>query len=391
MKRKGLKIAYLIPGMYNSGGMERILSTMANYLVDQWNAEVHIITTEQKGRPYFFPVSVKVKTLDLDINFYEKEKEGYLEKWYSRNRKKIVYKQRLEHALQEIKPDITVTLFGLEIDFINSLTDGSIKVGNMQFFKDFRSRYLSTHTRNPLLRMEAKMRNRQMVNQAGKLAALIVLTEKDLHDWQEVKNARTIPNPLPFTFEGEARLTNKQVISVGRLSFEKGFDLLIDAWKIIAEKKPDWTLNIYGKGNMEAELRARIQSLSLENSVLIHAPVQDIWNKYAESSIYVLPSRYEGLPTVLLEAMYCGLPSVAFRSMNDPEDILADGETGLLVEKENVSQLAQKTEMLMESYPERLKMGSGARQNTEKYQVHTVMRQWIGLFEDLIQKKDINK
>jgi glycosyltransferase involved in cell wall biosynthesis len=379
-----MKIVYLIPGMYNAGGMERVLTTMVNYLVTNWTCEIYIITTEQDSRPYFFDISPKIIKKDLNINFYKKEKENLFEKWFSRTYKKNIYKKRLTQALKEIKPDITVTFFGLDIDFINSIDDGSIKIGNMQFFRDFRSRFLNVRTGNPILRWDARNRNRLLEREAKKLTMFTVLTDKDREVWGNPKNIRTIPNPLPFSFKGNANMENKEVISVGRLSIEKGFDMLINAWHIVSKKHKDWKLTIYGQGHLEPALREQIRQLGLENSLItIHRWVNNIWEKYAASSIYVLCSRYEGLPTALIEAMSCGIPSVAFRCMNDPEDLISDGINGFLVEKENIEQLAEKIELLINSKEKRIEIGSKGRLNMQKYQVEVVMRQWIDLFEDV--------
>lgn len=382
------KIVYLIPGMYNSGGMERVLSAMVNYLSENWSCKITIITTEQKGRSCFFTLSPKVNLIDLNINFYDNPSENLLEKYYSRISKKKIYKKRLTSTLKELKPDFTVTMFGLDIDFINSLDDGSIKIGNMQFFKDFRSRYLNVRSKNPILRWDAERRNKKMEKEALTLTALTVLTKKDKENWGNLDYIYTIPNPLPFKFESMSLLDNKKVISVGRLSVEKGFDMLVDAWKIVAEKFPDWHLSVYGKGDEEKNLKEQINRLGLNNNITIHAPVLNIKDKYAESSIYVLCSRYEGLPTALLEAMSCGLPSVAFKCMNDPEDMIEDGVDGFLVKKNNINELADRICYLMEDKERRTDMGSKARLRTDEYSIERVMQKWITLFEQL--KKTTN-
>lgn len=129
----------------------------------------------------------------------------------------------------------------------------------------------------------------------------MILTNKDAKNWEKLKNLYVIPNALPFISEITSTCDNKKVISVGRLSPEKGYDLLIEAWNLVALRHPDWILEIYGNGDEYDKLKSMITKYSLSKNISIHSSIANITEKYIESSIYVMTSHYEGFGIVLIE------------------------------------------------------------------------------------------
>ena len=181
-------------------------------------------------------------------------------------------------------------------------------------------------------------------------------------------------------------MDNKNVIAVGRYSHQKGFDLLVEAWSVVAKKHPDWILNVYGDGD-RTELQNKIDELNLTKSFIANEKTDAIIQKYLESSIFVLSSRYEGFGLVLIEAMNCGVPPVSFACPTGPKDIITHGEDGILVENGNIEQLAEKICYLIENEDVRKKMGRNARENVKKFKKEIIMDQWKKLFEMLIHDK----
>src|SRR5690606_29701346 len=176
----------------------------------------------------------------------------------------------------------------------------------------------------------------------------------------------------------------KQVISVGRLVYEKGYDLLIRSWKIVTEKHPDWQLVIYyGSGELKDQLDALIGQLGLKNSLSIKPPVQNIVDKYLDSSIYVMSSRKEPFGMVLIEAMACGLPVVAYDCPDGPAEIITPGEDGFLVENEDVEKMAEKIILLIEDEKLRKELGENARKNVQRFAADVIMQKWEDLFTKL--------
>jgi glycosyltransferase involved in cell wall biosynthesis len=385
------KILYLLPGgLFNSGGMERVTTIKANYLAEKLNYDISIVTTEQMGRPIFYSLSGKVRLYHLDIGIHEKfGKESYWEKCFSRFFKTQEYKKKLERLLNEIRPDVTVSTLGLDIGFLNKLNDGSIKVGELHFPGNFRALMANKLSRNFIPNLVAKVRTYEMKQKCLKLKRLIVLTEEEKSFWKNQTHVEVIPNPLSFSSEETAGLNNKKALAVGRLAYEKGFDMLIEAWKMVVEKHPDWELFIFGSGNQKETLLRKIEENRLTDRVKLHEPVTDIQNVYPAYSMFVFPSRYlEALPMVLLEAMSFGLPIVAFDAPCGPKDLIDNGKNGFLIETGDVKRLSDKIIDLIESDELRKTMGKAAKTFSSNFHIEKIMDRWDTLFNELINEKN---
>ena len=151
------------------------------------------------------------------------------------------------------------------------------------------------------------------------------------------------------------------------------------------KKSPDWILEIYGNGSERENLQNKINKLRLEKSFLLKGAEKNIQEKYLESSIYVMSSRFEGMPMVLLEAMTYGLPIISFDCPCGPKDIIKDNEDGFLVEFGNIEQMAEKIEKLISDEEKRKLFGKNARKNVERFSADTIMKEWKELFESLLR------
>ena len=168
---------------------------------------------------------------------------------------------------------------------------------------------------------------------------------------------------------------------------QKGFDRLIPAWSIVSKKHPDWTLSIYGDG-MRRQLEQQIEELGIAPNCLLEHSVPDIVEKYCESSIFVLSSRYEGFGMVIIEAMACGVPPVSFTCPCGPRDIINDGKDGLLVENGDIKGLAEKICYLIEHEDVRKEMGRSARTSVERFKIEHIAQQWKELFESVLESRN---
>ena len=389
MENNQLKIVYLIPGgLFNSGGMERVTTIKANYLSEKMGYDVSIVTTEQMEQPVFFPLSKKVHLHHLRIGIHSNfGKESYLKKIISRYFKIKQYKKALTQLLNEIKPDITISLLGLDIGFLNNIKDGSIKIGELHFPGNFRQLMGQKMYNNSLIpNYVEKVRTKELKEKSGKLTRLIVLTQEEKSSWKNCKNVEVIANPLAFLPEKTSSCTSKKAIAVGRLVYEKGFDQLIEVWRTIHEKYPDWELSIYGNGDQKEKLLNLIKQYNLERVIKIHDPSKDIQSQFIEHSIMLFPSRYlEALPMVLIEAMSCGIPIVAFDAPCGPKDVIRDGKNGFLVKSGDVETFTNKTLQLIESEDLRKFMGKSSRELSLNYSEDKIMQQWISLFQEVIK------
>jgi glycosyltransferase involved in cell wall biosynthesis len=212
---------------------------------------------------------------------------------------------------------------------------------------------------------------------------MIVLTEGDASEWRKyMPRVEVIPNPVTFYPEKVLthEVTKKRIICVGRLHEQKGFDMLIDAFSLIASKCPQWHIDFYGSGDDEFLLRQLILDRNLEGRIFIHEPSTDIYKEYQASDFLVLSSRYEGFGLVLVEAMSCGIPCLAFQCKYGPADVISDGENGMLVADGQIEDLADKMLWMIEHKEERLRMGEKARMKARNYQKDLIMKRWETLF-----------
>jgi glycosyltransferase involved in cell wall biosynthesis len=182
-------------------------------------------------------------------------------------------------------------------------------------------------------------------------------------------------------------LNNKNVIAVGRLSPQKGYDMLIDAWSKVCQIYPDWKLEIYGDGELKDVLSKKISDSWMDNCVKLCGVVSDIQDKYLESSIFVLSSLYEGLPMAMIEAMTCGLPIVAFDCEYGPRELVTNEYNGFLVEPQDVNSLADKIIQLIDNADLRTTFGGNSIQKSKELAVDKIMNEWIALFTKLYSQK----
>lgn len=377
-----MRIAYNILGTYNSGGMERVLSNKANWLVKN-GYDITIITTDQKNRSSFFSFSKKIKMIDLDINYCDNQGVGIIRKTINHIKKVELHKKRLSALLFSEKFDIVISMFGNEADFLWKIKDGSSKVVEIHFSKFFRSQC----ERRGLWGMVDSWRSKKDVSNMKRYDRFIALTQEDKSYWKELNNVEVIYNAVTFSPTEQAQLCDKKVIAVGRHSHQKGFDMLIDAWGIVYAKHPDWKLSIIGGGELLDSNKERIINAKLTEGIELMSPISSVEQEFLSSSIYAMSSRYEGFGMVLIEAMSCGVPAVSFACKCGPRDIIEDGVSGMLVEPNDVEKLAEGVCKLIENPELRKAMGAeAAKQVKAKFAEERIMKQWVELFDQLVKK-----
>jgi glycosyltransferase involved in cell wall biosynthesis len=372
------KIVYVVGGLTITNGMSQVLSQKINYLADNTDFKIYMILTEKKGTPWIYKISEKVEHVNFDINFDELDTMPILKRLWSYHKKISLYKKMFSRYLYEIKPNITVSACRREINFINDIKDGSKKVGEIHFnrliYRKVNKRYLPDFINKAISNWWIG----KFIKQIKRLDRFVVLSEEDKGYWKGLNNIEVINNPIKFIPETYSTCKNKIAIAIGRYTEQKGFDLLIKAWKIVEQKHPDWHLNIYGGGDKEAYIKLAIKEGV--KTVFCHNIVKDIYSKYEESSVFLLSSRYEGFALVLAEAMSCGLPEVAFDCPCGPKDIIKNGFNGYLVKNGNISDFALKICELIENEDKRIRMGYNARNIVTKFELNFIMNQWIKIF-----------
>jgi glycosyltransferase involved in cell wall biosynthesis len=210
----------------------------------------------------------------------------------------------------------------------------------------------------------------------------LVLTEEDADAWafDDMANAAWMPNPLLIEPATRPTLDEPTVVTLGRLAHDKGIDMLLEAWALVAADHPDWRLSIYGSGPDEPSLRALARDLGIDDAEVFRGPTTDLDGTLGRSSVYVLPSREEGFRTALMEAMAYGLPSVAFDCAPGVRELLADEDSGLLVNPGNVPALAASLRRLMCDRGLRVRLGGRARESVRRLSPDAVLDRWERLF-----------
>ena len=378
-----MKIAYIYPALNTIGGADRVISDKANYFAEHYGYEVYIITAHQNNHPLFFKLSDKVKHIDLDVDFNKQYHHSFFKRGFIYFRLLRQYRKKLNALLLSLKLDITITTISRDIDFLYKLKDGSKKIAEAHVSKEYVRNFHLLKNKGFLYQGILKIWRQKLENAIRKFDRLVVLTDNDAKNWNNVKDAVVIPNSIPFYPVNYSNCTGKKIISVGRLYEQKGYDLLIYAWELVHKTYPDWTIHIYGNGEDQKKLQQLINSKNFNNSFILEEPVTNIADKYIESSLYVMSSRFEGFGMVLIEAMACGLPVISFNCPDGPSDIITDGEDGFLVENGNIKKLADKICYLIENEGLRMKMGQNARESVKRYFPDQIMKKWIDLFETL--------
>lgn len=376
-----MKILYCLAGTFNSGGMERIVIRKANWLV-QHGYEVYIVTTDQKGRHNFFEINSGIRTIDLEINYCDNNNSGFIKKIFSRHFKIKKHKKRLTNLVKEIDPDIIVSTYGNEVEFLHLMQCRAKKIVEIHFAKLFRlqsSQSLLYRLSNGYL----TLRDEKIIKEYD---AFVTLTKEDAEQWGKIPNIHIIPNFIDKRADKPAQLEQNRAIAIGRLSFQKGYDRMIRTWALVRKQHPDWILEIYGSNN-GVDLKQLISEYDLNKSCIIHSPVSNIDDKIQKSSMLLLTSHYEGLPMVFLEAMSNGLPIISMECKCGPKDIIKEGKTGFIVPNGDISMMSDRICTLIEDLSLRKLMGKNAYEKSVDYTIEKIMPRWVDLFNELINPK----
>lgn len=377
-----MRVVYLIRGLYNSGGMEKIIIDKANYLSEVYGYDVHIITTDNQERENFFKLSPQIKTTDLKVNFQELDNLEIPAKIIVNLKKRREYRKKLEVLLEEVKPDLVISTFGPEAYFLYKLKYKSIL--ELHFCKNFKVYQVKYFTKNKIRLMAAYLKNMYDNFIVRKYKKFVVLTNEDLGRWNS-PNAVVIPNMIKSNrnSEGKNKIT-KKAIAVGRLDYEKGFEDLIETWKILDNRKCELVLHIYGEGPLKSKLQKLILTNNLEEKIKLMGVRKNLDEIYLEYDFLIFTSRFEGFGMVLAEAQSKGLVVISYECPCGPKEIIRDGENGFLVEKNNISALTDKILMLTKNQEIMKKISENAIKNSHKYENSKIMPLWKKMIENIV-------
>ena len=347
-----MKLLYITNGISGGGGLERVLSIKASYFSEEFGYDIHIITLND-AKETFYPFSSSITIHPIEVSKDWKYLFSYI--------------QKINRIVKKVQPDI-----------ISVCDDGLKGLYVPLWIKKGKAKII--YERHASMILNGASWQKFWMRMGGHLYdKIVVLTNYNLSEWSS-SNLTVIPNPVSFYPQESSSLENHQIVCVGSLSYNKGYDLLIDAWSKIASQHPTWSVHIYGKGDASI-YQTTINQLGIQKQITFHLPVQDIESIYQQASLLVLPSRSEGFGMVLIEAMACGVPCVAFDCPCGPRDIIQNGKNGYLVKAQDTEILAKKIEILIEDKESRIKMGKFAKQTAQQYLINRIALQWKNLFE----------
>lgn len=362
-----MKIGILVYRMSGIGGTERITAEKINAWIEMFDYEVVLITKNEIDLPFFYTIHEKCKRYNLDIPV---KLSGGIRQYIRNIPKGLKLYFELKKIIESEKIDVLFT----NMISIDSLIIPFVKAKIPKIVEIHRSNY-SYNKRNWFLK-------NPIINKYDK----VVLLNKDEVDYFNLKNLTVIPNFVNYRGTKDLNLIKKNVIiSAGRIVKEKQFDHLVDIWSRIASKNPIWEVHIYGDGHFE-ELNKKIRERKIEESFKIFPGTAEIKSKMQEAKIFVLVSKSEAFPMVLLEAMQAELAIVSYDSPHGPKNIVTDGKDGFIVPLNDKVAFAEKLDLLINDSELRSKFVTNQKDKLELFSKDTVMEKWKELIFSVIRK-----
>ena len=341
------------------GGIERALTNTAN-LFDSKGHKVTLVILDETSQS-FYSINASINIIQHPLSFGI-TKEGNI---FTRKMRMLSDVLKLRKLLRSLKPDYIIST---EYPF----TVAAVLAGATKYTKV----YSWEHHHHAWLE-KSKFWATLFNNACRKLNGIVCLNKEEADYYQKFCPVHVIPNFIENNTAKRSNADTKQILSVGWLIHRKGIDLMLKAAKDILNKHPDWSWKLIGDGEMKQSVLEFIQEENLQNRFILKQPSSSsIADEYLSSSLFVLTSRFEAFPMVLLEAMSFGLPCISFDCPSGPSDIITNNIDGLLIEKENVPKLTNAISILLGDEEKRKKMGELASINISRFSAEEVYKIW---------------
>jgi len=375
MKQEPMKICLVISSL-SAGGAERVLSLMANYWVGRGH-DVTLMTLDSVASD-FYPLDPRVRRIGLDLM----RRSPHLPAAMLNNMQRL---WMLRQAIRDVGADVVIS-FMAETNVLVLLAGRGLGLGMIVSERVDPSRHSIGVVRSWL--------RRRLYHRADR----VVVQSERVREWfiAAVGSERLaiIPNPVAAMNDSGAaaaladvtgvRSNRPTMIGMGRMTRQKGFDLLLKAFSIAVRDLPEWQLVLLGEGEERAALERLAKRLGLKGKVFFPGRVWDPQALMRQADLFVLSSRYEGFPNALLEAMACALPVISFDCESGPAEIIRDGIDGLLVPAEDAEALAAAMAGLMRDPIQRARLGGQAARVTDRFGMEKVMALWDEVVEGAV-------
>lgn len=388
-----MKILYILKSFAAKGGEERVMADKMNYLAEH-GYEITLITSEQGEHKFAYPLHPNIKHFDINTRFFTITNLPLIKKLCSLQIMRSQYVRRLTAIVEDLKPDIMISTV-VPLKNIRLTTRVSLST-SVPLILESHLAFEAAVKQNDFSKYSFKWWIVKLYDSWNLLplrhcSQLVALTEGDASNWRRYcKVVSVIPNLvtyIPETINDVEKIPNR-IIAVGRLHAQKGFDLLVEAFSLIASQIPEWFIDIYGHGIEEQSLKNLIHKKGLDGRINLKGVTDNIYDEYKRSQFFVLSSRYEGFGLVLVEAMSCGIPCVSFRCKYGPDEIITDCSDGLLVKSGNTEELSNKILYMASSHKLRIEMGRSAREKANTFNKDTILQNWIILFNNITKWKN---
>ena len=364
-----MRIIFLLRSVTLFGGIERMFTDKANWLASHGH-EVLLLTYEQGQHKLFFPLNEMAIHEDLECRYFTVYQKNVLVRPYWKLLMKFRFRKKLRSKIESFRPDVMV--ISCSIDEFRAIAISMNRLVPV-VYENHASFIESMKVGSSRIQYLWQLWIHRCIKKCN---LAISLTEGDAACWRKYVNAvSVIPNPLTFYAPELVLQETTRIVCVGRLVQTKRFDRIIDAFSLIAEKYPQWTVDIFGGGDLFEQLQKQITNYGLLGRVRINKPTPNIYAEYQRSSFFVLTSDMESFGLVMVEAMSCGIPVVSVNCPFGPSEIIEDGVTGLLSDM-TVESLSEKMEWMITHKEERLNMGQKARKAAARYKKDNVMKEW---------------
>lgn len=370
-----MKITLVIPSL-SCGGAERVLVLLAKGFTDK-GYEVSIVTLSGKDSDFY---SLPAGTSRIALGIMKESPTPVHALWNNLNRALI-----LRQGIQATKPDVVISfLTQTNILTLLSLTNTGYPV-------------IVTEHCDPTIMSYGKIRENLRKFIYPKAAKVVSVSKgvDSYFDWLPPTKKRVIYNPIVLRENEQTQATfpegfdsEKQwIVSMGRLTKQKGFDRLLSAFAKIADRHPNWNLLILGTGELRSQLEKLRDDLGLANRAILPGTISNPFPTLRKSQLFVMASRFEGFPMVHGEAMACGMPIISTDCPSGPREIIRDGLDGILVPNGDVPALAAAMESLIADPQERQRLATRAPEVAERFSLEKIVAEWQLLFDDIFKER----
>ncbi|MFT4202933.1 MAG: glycosyltransferase family 4 protein [Chitinophagaceae bacterium] len=357
-------IVLFVAEITKPGGTERVVANLANSFQEHGH-RVQVVSVNTIGGQSFYPLSAGVELLHLGVvlepNVFKRMTSGF------RNTVK---------GIRSILPIETTILMATD-----PMTCYALAFIQPRFPQH---KYIASEHMGLAIAKSYSLLARKCLY--GRMDAIVTLTQRDREALVDVgiphKRIAVIPNQLSFLPDESCDYAAKQILTIGKYNPQKGYDLLLDYVLPVMPQYPDWKLVLVGQGEWKELLQKRIDVARLSRQIVLYPPTRDIQSHYLASSIYLMTSRYEGFPMVLLEARACGLPVLSVDCPSGPAEILHEDD-GILVSMDDAEAFRGALQRLMEDEELRQSLGQNAKKDAQKYDAESIYSRWLALLEEL--------